>query len=333
MLLDTAFSRASKLTLPKSKRATHIRAREREIAKLKLVQEVLCSRLEDIVKRFPSFDQIHPFYSTLAETVVSVDKVRQDLASVSTSIRIIKGIIQDSRRKLSKAQTTIEARKLRRAAYGRISSVLRRLDPRLETIQHAAKEYRRFPSIRLDLPVVVVAGFPNVGKSSFVAHISSAQPEVAEYPFTTKGISVGHFSLDPLGGQILDLPGLLDRPMSKRNPVEQRAIAAIQYLADCIIFLIDPTWACGYELTSQFGLLHEIQNTFPSIEVFPLLNKNDIANKEEVARATQLLGVESVPLISTLTGDGVEPAFQTIIDQSETIQAKQKTLQEQHLQP
>ena len=93
VLLDTAFSRASKLTLPKSKRAIYRRAREREIAKLKLVEEVLCSRLEEVVKRFPSFDQIHPFYSTLAETCVSVDLVRQALASVSTSIRIIKGII------------------------------------------------------------------------------------------------------------------------------------------------------------------------------------------------------------------------------------------------
>ncbi len=333
MLLDTAFSRASKLTLPKSKRATHIRAREREIAKLKLVQEVLCSRLEEIVKHFPSFDQIHPFYSTLAETVVSVDQVRQALASVSTSIRVIKGIIQDSRRKLSKAQTTIEARQLRRAAYGRISSIFRRLDPRLETIQLAAKEYRRFPSIRLELPVIVVAGFPNVGKSSFVAQISSAQPEVAEYPFTTKGISVGHFPLDPLGGQILDLPGLLDRPMAKRNPIEQRAIAAIQYLADCIVFLIDPTWACGYELTSQLSLLHEIQGTFPSVEVFPFLNKIDIANKEEITRATELLGVEVVPLISTLTGEGVKQAFEGIVNQSMSIKAKQEILQKQHLQP
>jgi nucleolar GTP-binding protein len=211
--------------------------------------------------------------------------------------------------------------------------VLKRLEPRLETIQQAAKEYRRFPSIRLKLPVIVVAGFPNVGKSSFVTIISSAQPEVAEYPFTTKGISVGYFPLEPLGGQILDLPGLLDRPMVERNPIEQRAIAAIQYLADCIIFLVDPTWTCGYELTSQFSLFQEIQNTFPSVEVFPLLNKIDIASEEEVARATKLLGVESVPLISTLTGEGVEIAFQSIVNQSTSVQAKQETLQEQHHRP
>jgi nucleolar GTP-binding protein len=121
--------------------------------------------------------------------------------------------------------------------------------------------------------------------------------------------------------------------MAKRNPVEQRAIAAIQYLADCIVFLIDPTWACGYELTSQLSLLHEIQDTFPSLEVFPILNKSDIAKKEEVAKATQLLGVEGVPLISTLTGEGVEHTFQAIITQSETIKAKQKTLEEQHPRP
>lgn len=332
-LLNTAYFRASKLTLPKSKRPIHIRTREREIAKLKLIQDTLSTRLDLVVKSFPSFKDIHPFYRTLADTIVSIDDLRQSLASVTSSVRIINRIVGESRRKLSKAETPSEARQLRTAAYGRIASVIRRLEPRLEVIQRAAKEYRRFPSVDLSLPVVVVAGFPNVGKSSFVAAISSARPEIAEYPFTTKKISLGHFSAKPSGGQVLDIPGLLDRPMSERNPIERRAIAAIQYLADCIIFLFDPTLTCGYELSSQITLYREIIETFPQLEIFPLVNKSDIASEVEIHRVTELLNKKDLPVISTFDRAKVSNLFHDILRRAKRIQEKLTTLQEQLRQP
>ena len=37
-------------------------------------------------------------------------------------------------------------------------------------------------------PTVVLLGAPNVGKSSIVTAVSSANPEVSNYPFTTRAI-------------------------------------------------------------------------------------------------------------------------------------------------
>ncbi|MFX1565980.1 MAG: NOG1 family protein [Promethearchaeota archaeon] len=328
-LLDVAFARAAKVSLPKSKKAPYIRAREKEIAKLNKVDDILATRLEEVVKRFPNFDNIDPFYRSLADTVVTIDDIRQALASVTSAVRIIKGIIRDANRNLRKAMTSAEARKLRSAAYGRISSVMRKIDARLITIRKAALEYRRFPSINLQLPVVVIAGFPNVGKSSLVTLMSTATPEVAEYPFTTKKISVGHIHFDTIEGQILDVPGLLDRPMKERNPIEQRAIAAIQYLADVIIFLIDPTLTCGYEITPQVGLLNEIRKSFPEVEIFPVINKMDIASPEEVQRAKNLIEEATVPIISALTEEGVDQILRGVIGKSTKVTEKLHLLQNQ----
>ncbi len=328
-LLDVAFARASKLTIPKSKKRPYIRAREKEIAKLNKVDDILTPRLEEVVKRFPNFDNIHPFYRTLADTVVTIDDIRQALASVTSAVRIIRKIIQEANRNLRRAKTSKDARNLRSAAYGRISSVMRRINSRLMIIRKAALEYRRFPSVNLKQPVVVIAGYPNVGKSSLVTVLSSATPEVAEYPFTTKKISVGHIHLGSAEGQILDVPGLLDRPMTDRNPIEQRAIAAIQYLADVIIFLIDPTLTCGYELSSQVALFKEIGKTFPEVEIFPVINKMDIASVEEVHRAHNLIGNDEIPVISTLTQEGTSQVFQDIISASGTIREKLDILQDQ----
>jgi nucleolar GTP-binding protein len=333
VLVDTAFSRAAKLNLAKSKKPVHVRAREREIAKLRSIQDVLSTRLDEVVKGFPNFDTVEPFYRALADTVVPIDELRQALASVTSAIRVLRSIVRDSQHRLIQAETPLAARQLRVAAYGRIASVINRLKPRLEVIRRAATEYRRFPSIDLTLPVIVVAGFPNVGKSSFVTWVSTAQPEIAEYPFTTKKIAVGHFPLESQGGQVLDIPGLLDRSMEERNPIERRAIAAIQYLADCIIFLIDPTLTCGYELTGQVALFREVRRIFPMVESYPLLNKCDIASEEEKAQATTLLDVGSLPHISSKTGEGVETVFRDILKTSMAIQRKLRALRDQPLSP
>jgi nucleolar GTP-binding protein len=333
VLLDTAFSRAAKINLGKSKKPAHVRSREREIAKLRLVQDIIATRLDEVVKGFPSFDKIEPFYKALADTVVPVDELRQALASVTSAIRVLRNITKDSRHRLAQAEASVDARNLRAAAYGRIASVLARLNPKLEIIRRAAKEYRRFPSIDLAIPVIVVAGFPNVGKSSFVTWLSSAQPEIAEYPFTTKKISVGHFPLDPAGGQLLDVPGLLDRPMEERNPIERRAIAALQYLADYIIFLIDPTLTCGYEVTGQIALFHEVRRMFPTVELHPLLNKCDIATEEEKARATALLDVGPLGRISSKTGEGIREVFLNLLKTSPAIQRKLELLRDRPLAP
>lgn len=62
------------------------------------------------------------------------------------------------------------------------------------------------PTVDFDAISIVIAGFPNVGKSTLLTHITDAEPQVANYPFTTKGIQIGHFEKNGSITKSLTLP-------------------------------------------------------------------------------------------------------------------------------
>ena len=60
----------------------------------------------------------------------------------------------------------------------------------------------RLPSIDPHTRTVIVCGFPNVGKSSFINKITRADVEVQPYAFTTKSLYVGHTDYKYLRWQV-----------------------------------------------------------------------------------------------------------------------------------
>ena len=53
-----------------------------------------------------------------------------------------------------------------------------------------------------------MVGFPNVGKSSFLASITRALPKIANYPFTTLTPNIGKINyIDDFKITVADIPG------------------------------------------------------------------------------------------------------------------------------
>jgi nucleolar GTP-binding protein len=71
----------------------------------------------------------------------------------------------------------------------------------------------RLPSIDPNTRTLIVTGFPNVGKSSFMNNVTRADVEVQPYAFTTKSLFVGHTDYNYLRWQVIDTPGILDHPL------------------------------------------------------------------------------------------------------------------------
>jgi len=285
-IIEFAHTKSKRLSMKSSKEIKKVpRVKIREIARLQEFGKLVKSKLSEIVEGFPTIDRLHPFYLELTEILVGTDRLKQALGAVYNCIPPITQILNDHLEALKLSEDHKQMKKTRSAAKGRIASIVRATAKNIDFLIDAKIKLSRLPGIIPNSPTIVRAGFPNVGKSTLVREVSTAEPEIAYYPFTTKQVIIGHLKIREHRVQIVDTPGILDRPMSQRNDIELQAITALKYLAHVIIHIIDPSEACGWSLSDQFNLLHEVQRMFPIIPVLVAFNKLDIAPPEKIEEA------------------------------------------------
>ena len=299
-LLDKAFRKASKVDLEGITRLETVR--EINIAKLKSSSDSIVTTMGKYVKAFPSIERLSPFYAELIDVTIGKDKLKKSLGAMDWCRGKVARIAKEAVRNIASARKMGEIDTLRRAAYGRISSLVKQVDKELSFLAKARNTMRKFPSVNPDDATIVVAGAPNVGKSQLVSKISTAKPKVAVYPFTTQEITVGMFEKKYRRYQVIDTPGLLDRELSERNPMELRAIMALRHLADAIVFLFDPTETCGYTMAQQEHLLQTIREEFSGIPLLEVENKADLMRRKS-PRAK----------ISASTGKGVSGLVEALV--------------------
>ena len=272
-LLDKALGRSAKATAKGRDRME--RTRNLAIARVQVAGQTLESTLHGYVKAFPTLDRLPPFYRELVDILVDRDKLRKHLGAVDWAAGKAQELTREYTRRIGRAPIA-DVPRLRKEAVGRFASVVHQVAEDLDALVDARIALRKIPTLDPELPTIVVAGYPNVGKSALVRAVSTGKPKVAAYPFTTQGVTVGHFERGYQRFQVLDTPGLLDRPMEKRNKIERQAIAALRHLATAILFVLDPTESCGFPLEAQLGLLGSVQRTFPGVPLVVLENKADL---------------------------------------------------------
>ncbi len=309
-LVDRAFKKASEA-------ATKVEGLPREVAiqrehqRIMVMTSTVSEHLSKSVAGFPSLMNLPPFYRDLVGAIFSIDSLRKSLGAVGGAAKIVDQVRREQFRKLKYSRSPGEAAAVRRQAYGRVSSILKKLDGDLAFLKEAAIKLSNLPSVYVDMPTVVIAGYPNVGKSTLLRALTGSEPKIAAYPFTTTGLQLGYFERDHRRYQVVDTPGLLDRPLEDRNRIELQAISALKNLAKAIVFVLDPSETCGYEMKDQLRLLEDIEKMFSGVKLIVAANKADLADEGIIKKLRE--GRGELFAIAASTGQGVEAVREKII--------------------
>ena len=293
---DEVLDRSLRRAAAKKKQKINVDRANEEF--VRAVASAIHDKLKSVVASFPSFERLPPFYQEAADILVSLDRLKKSLGAVTWAADQVRTIGSGYARSMRSAE---ETDRVRRQAVARIASVVHQVEDDLLFLNEARNILRKLPHVNEGEFTVVVAGYPNVGKSSFIRLVSTAEPEIAAYPFTTKGVIVGHRDIGRRERiQFIDTPGVLERPADERNPIERQAVSAIINTADVVLFILDASEHCGYTLDDQVRLLAEVRRLV-DVPVVAVANKADIR------------GIEGYPAMSTLTGEGVEAALDLLL--------------------
>ncbi len=174
-------------------------------------------------------------------------------------------------------------------------------------------------NVHLELKLLAdvgIIGYPNVGKSTLISHISAARPKIADYPFTTLVPQLGVVRLDDETNFIVaDMPGLI-QGAHKGQGLGTRFLRHIER-TKFFVHMIDASGLSGRDPLKDFkdinSELKQYDKRFTSRTEFrPLakrtqiiaLNKMDLLspeNSKKILMKFKKLKIEVMP-ISAVTG-------------------------------
>ena len=287
------------------------RIRHFYMRKVKFAQQTFHDKLTMILTEFPKLEEVHPFYADLMNVLYDKDHYKLALGQINTARHLVDNVAKDYTRLLKYGDSLYRCKQLKKAALGRMCTIMKRQKQSLEYLEQVRQHLSRLPSIDPNTRTLLICGFPNVGKSSFINKITRADVEVQPYAFTTKSLYVGHTDYKYLRWQVVDTPGILDHSLEDRNTIEMQAITALAHLRAAVLYVMDVSEQCGHSLEQQLELFNNIKPLFANKPLMVCVNKIDVLKLDELTEDKRNIfeefKSENIPVLqmSTLTEEGV----------------------------
>ena len=104
--------------------------RRLESKRVETCAKLFREKLENIVTQFPNFDELNPFYYEMIELLIGKDELRKVLGSLQGTMNQIWKIHREHKAKIWNSNPK-DAKKERKAAFSRFSSMIMQLTNRL----------------------------------------------------------------------------------------------------------------------------------------------------------------------------------------------------------
>ncbi|KAL3683322.1 hypothetical protein R1sor_001344 [Riccia sorocarpa] len=275
-ILVSAIRRAKMLKATKGIVNAAKRERNKGAKQLDALMKELTNPLRTYLQKFPQRRHLHEYERALLELTLGDGTYEEVLGRVDLLRKKVVDLGKNYASLCAKSTSKVEAEERLEEGFSRLEELFKKQGKAVDDLKEHAKTLRAMPVVRIRTPTLCLVGAPNVGKSSLVRILSSGKPEVCNYPFTTRGISMGHFEIESRRFQVTDTPGLLNRPDDERNNIERLTIAALAHLPTSVLFVHDLTGECGTTVPNQFAIYSEMRERFPDRPWLDVVSKADL---------------------------------------------------------
>ncbi|KAJ6822113.1 nucleolar GTP-binding protein 1 [Iris pallida] len=252
------------------------RERNRGAKHLDALMKELAVPLRGYMENFPNKRYLHPYERSLIELTFGEGNYEEVLGRVNALRKKILSVGKQHASSCAQSLTKREAEERLTEGLKKIEDVFQVQRNAIDDLIYVAKTLRAMPVVDPETPTLCLVGAPNVGKSSLVRILSTGKPEVCNYPFTTRGILMGHIVLNYQRFQVTDTPGLLTRHDNDRNNLERLTLAVLSHLPTAVLYVHDLTGECGTSCEDQFITYQEIKEKFKDHLWLDVVSKCDL---------------------------------------------------------
>ncbi|XP_011085256.1 nucleolar GTP-binding protein 1 isoform X2 [Sesamum indicum] len=286
-ILYSALRKAKRVSPTKGIANVAKRERNRGAKQLDALMKELAVPLRTYKENFPNRKDLHPYERSLVELTLGDGNYEEVLGKVDALRKKVVSVGKEHASLCAKSLTKREAEERLIEGMKKIEEMFNREGKAIDDLLNIAKTLRAMPVVNLETPTLCLVGAPNVGKSSLVRLLSTGKPEVCNYPFTTRGILMGHITLSYQNFQVTDTPGLLRRHDEDRNNLEKLTLAVLSHLPTAVLYVHDLSGECGTSPSDQFVIYKEIKERFGDHLWLDVVSKCDLLSDSPVVFITE----------------------------------------------
>jgi GTPase len=163
---------------------------------------------------------------------------------------------------------------------------------------------------------VGLVGKPNAGKSTLLSRVSSARPEIADYPFTTKHPNLGIVEVgDERSFVLADIPGLIEGA-SEGVGLGHEFLRHVER-AGLLVHLVEPAPTDATDPIENYKNIRvelcEYDQSLGERDEIIVVSKCELEGAAELREALQAFSQHEVFMISASTGEGVPKLLEEIM--------------------
>lgn len=174
---------------------------------------------------------------------------------------------------------------------------------------------------------VGLVGMPNAGKSTLLASISNARPEIANYPFTTLKPNLGMVDMGSNDSLLFaDIPGLIEGASEGKGLGDEflRHVERTAVLVHLVDIYNDSVAETYTTIVNELAAYKIDLSGKPQIVVLSKIEGFDADIVEDKIRELKAVtGDATVYAISAKSGEGIKPLLKAIYQHVETVRSEQ----------